>query len=197
MRASHLLGISLLPALSAALPGLRQTSHSASHFQARRIGRVNVADVADAQFNFLPYELADVCLDCSRPSSQAQYSCGLNFDWYDPNSRLENNVTSCHCSYTWSWDGVTPIQADGEYVTCFKQGSTLFEMKILDFQSGHNLTLDMGHHYKDSTNFSYPWIYPTTFSTPQLSLPLRILGNNSMTYYDAGPIFANITQLSD
>ncbi len=37
-----------------------------------------------AQFNFLPYQLTDACLDCSRPNSSALYSCNIQCEsFYD------------------------------------------------------------------------------------------------------------------
>lgn len=129
----------------------------------------------DAEFEFQPFSLTDVCLDCSRPDAQDLYACVLKctsrnnrpvengvpllteilaVEWSDPNSVRENNVSSCTCVSNWTWDGVTTASGekntyDTQYAICAEDESTYFEMKFVGFDSAENFTLEIAHHYKD------------------------------------------------
>lgn len=116
---------------------------------------VGFISVADAQFDFKDYELTHVCFDCSRPNPDEMYNCTLKFNWYDPNAKLENNVTSCSCSTSWNWDGVATSQGPRNdydidtYNICFRGPETFFEMKVTRF-AHEKFSLNMAHRYKDS-----------------------------------------------
>lgn len=118
----------------------------------RAMGRISVAD---AQFDFKDYELTDVCFDCLRPTPDEMYNCTLKFNWYDPNSKLENDITNCSCSTSWHWDGVAATQGPRNnynidtYDICFRGPETFFEMKVTNFVHG-KFSLSMAHRYKDS-----------------------------------------------
>jgi hypothetical protein len=134
-------------------------------------------------------------------------------DWYDPNSVLENNVTSAHCSSDWTWDGVTSVGSEKNtyntnYAICLASGETYFEMRFLSFASPKNFSLEIAHHYEDTRyvcrhvkslvlattadqsgrDFPVPWNYPTIFAMPEFSLKQRLSNNSSMSYFDPGPI---------
>ena len=46
-------------------------------------------------------------------------------------------------------------------------------------------------------NFTAPWDYPLTFAQPVFPLPMIKREENLFRLYDAGPIYTNITSISD
>lgn len=46
-------------------------------------------------------------------------------------------------------------------------------------------------------NFTAPYDYPMTFSQPEIHLPFITQEENRFRLYDAGPVYANITAVSD
>ncbi|KAK2070104.1 hypothetical protein P8C59_004632 [Phyllachora maydis] len=154
-----------------------------------------------AQFNWIPYQLTDVCLDCVRPNNTALYNCTLELNWLDPNSVQTNNVSSTTCSSTWSWDGVTVTRGksnsyDNKYSTCWQNNPFFFAMEIQEFQSGENLTLGLTHAYYDNITWSDPEDqYPHTFSWPNLGLPLVTRSTRHIKYFGDGPYNATIMGL--
>ena len=105
------LSVVVLP-LAAALPsylGPRELLGSAPGAKAERQAKRKV-DAAMAQFNFAPYELTHVGVQCAKreedKSATGLYNCTLSFDWFDPNSVRQNNVTSTACSSSWLWEYV-------------------------------------------------------------------------------------------
>ena len=84
--------------------------------------------------------------------------CTYVVEWFDPNSVKENNVTSCSCSYSWEWDGVTTAPGRNNtfdplaLLPCYhKDQHAPFEMRVNNFESPNNLTLWISHLYKDSS----------------------------------------------
>ncbi|KAK1751780.1 hypothetical protein QBC47DRAFT_405797 [Echria macrotheca] len=155
-----------------------------------------------AQFEFAPYELTNICLDCKRPNATANYGCEVKFDWHDPNSVRQNNVSSCACQYSWTWDGVSVIGGDSDgsdvpYETCWKDERTYFEMALVTFEQPGNFTLKLAHHYKDSENFTAPWEYPTTFSRPNILLPVVDKTENQITLFTEGVVNGTINGISN
>ncbi|RKU44227.1 hypothetical protein DL546_005435 [Coniochaeta pulveracea] len=156
-----------------------------------------------AQFNFLPFNLTNVGMECTRPNATAEmYDCELRFDWHDPNSVKENDITSCTCINKWSWDGYTtsPGQKNtygADFSICLRDLPTFFEMRFSGFNSTQDFDLEIAHHYTDSENFSVPWNHPTTFATPSLHLPIIKREDTILRLYEAGPIYVNITGVSD
>ncbi|KAK3939921.1 hypothetical protein QBC46DRAFT_138541 [Diplogelasinospora grovesii] len=163
---------------------------------------------SDAQFNFEPFKLTNICLDCDRPNATATYSCRVKFDWYDPNSVKENPVSSCTCNSTaFSWDGTegttnTNISnSGGAYELCSWAGNdhdySYFEMRLFSFQTAENFTLEIAHHYKDEAQFPAPYQYPTTFARPTLTLPVVHKDEKSTSLYAAGPVNATVVGIAD
>ena len=70
---------------------------------------------------------------------------------HDPNSDLENRVTSCACNVSWAWDGATDIDngVDSSYKTCWLDRDTFFEMRLRTFQTVNNFSMELVHHYRD------------------------------------------------
>ncbi|KAK3357067.1 hypothetical protein B0T25DRAFT_566385 [Lasiosphaeria hispida] len=155
-----------------------------------------------AQFNFEPYELTNFCVDCIRSNTTADYSCGLKFDWYDPNSVKENNVTSCHCNSTWTWDGVSSIGGDDNplelpYLPCWEDDLSFFAMRMVGFMNPGNISIQLAHHYRDDENFTEPWVWPTTFALPTILLPEGEQNEKRISRYTKGPINATVVGLTD
>lgn len=46
-------------------------------------------------------------------------------------------------------------------------------------------------------NFTAPWNHPTTFALPVLHLPMIERSETVLRLYDAGPIYVNVTGVSD
>lgn len=131
-----------------------------------------------AQFNFLPFNLTNVGMECTRPNATAEmYDCELRceylpsltsglpscghsaninkVDWHDPNSVKENDITSCTCINKWSWDGYTtsPGQKNtygADFSICLRDLPTFFEMRFSGFNSTQDFDLEIAHHYTDS-----------------------------------------------
>ncbi|KAL1868241.1 hypothetical protein VTK73DRAFT_3768 [Phialemonium thermophilum] len=157
---------------------------------------------ANAQFNFEPFLLQNIRLGCHRQSADELYSCKLKFYWHDPNSVRQNNVTSCTCSSEWVWDGVTSANGENnnyttEYVTCLNAPPSYFAMKFDSFDSAQNFTLDLAHRYKDSENFTAPYIYPTTFAMPTLRPWVIERSETTLELFEPGPIKAEVVGVSD
>lgn len=199
MRVSQLLSLVATP-LAAAAPTLPADSKAAVYNAGRALEKRDTLSTA-AQFDFAPFALTELRMNCSRSTSNSTYSCGLRFDWFDPNSVRENTVTTCTCTSSWSWDEVT--SANGEkntystqYSVCYKKLPNFFQMKFAGFNTAEDFTLDIAHHYQDSENFTAPWIYPTTFAKPNLHLPIIKREENLLQLYEAGPVYATITGLT-
>ncbi|KAK0753181.1 hypothetical protein B0T18DRAFT_290295, partial [Schizothecium vesticola] len=106
-------------------------------------------------FNFLDFELTQAGLTCDRANSTVPYSCGLKFNWHDPNSVRQNNVSSTSCTQTFSWDGVHPIGSEdgfggGPSVTCYRDESSYFASTLLHFEDPSNITIQLAHMYLDA-----------------------------------------------
>ncbi|KAK3379538.1 hypothetical protein B0T24DRAFT_717088 [Lasiosphaeria ovina] len=185
----------LAPILTNAVPSRSPTSVSKTPG-----GRV--VPVTKSQFNFDPFQLTNICLDCVRLNTTAAFLCEAMFNWYDPNSIKENPVSSCVCNYTWAWDGVTGIGEngteidDGAYDLCWQGDMTYFEMRLVSFHTAENFTLELGHRYHDDENFTRPWDYPTTFAQIDLQLPLIEKAENKIKHYARGPVNATIYGIS-
>ncbi|KAH8910274.1 hypothetical protein BR93DRAFT_471157 [Coniochaeta sp. PMI_546] len=196
MRLPQVLSLVALP-LAAAMPAA--TPHDV-HEAGAHIQRAVLMN--GSQFNFDPFNLTNIGMECARPTADDMYACELRFDWHDPNSVKENNVTSCSCIYKWSWDGETVAAGEkntysASYSMCYKQLPVYFEMRIAAFNSSEDFALEVAHRYHDSENFTAPWDYPLTFAQPDIHLPLITREDNFFRLYDAGPVYANITAVSD
>ncbi len=164
------LGLVLLP-LASARPHAESTPYTTgSALEARKV--LSEADV-DSQFNFVPWEFRNICLDCARNSTDVQYSCKTKcelyqeaigevtltvhkVDWSDPNSVPENNVTSGTCnSGAWEWDG-TAVSAGGKVsypsanTVCYSQGPLNYlQFRFVGFSNAENFTVEIVHRYMD------------------------------------------------
>ncbi|KAB5570819.1 hypothetical protein GE09DRAFT_721236 [Coniochaeta sp. 2T2.1] len=155
MRATQILGLVALP-LAAAMP-------AATHPDAEEpvVGLAHRSTLIDnSQFNFLPFNLTNMGMECARPTRADMYDCELRFDWHDPNSVPENDVNDCSCIYNWSWDGETTEAGEkntysAEYTMCLKQLPTYFEMRLASFNSSQSFELVVAHRYHDS-EFVHP-----------------------------------------
>jgi hypothetical protein len=167
MRASQILGLVAMP-LAAAMPAA--TNHYAHEAGGHLDTRVTLTDAT--QFQFEPFNLTNVGMECTRNTTEQMYSCELRckyfrlswrpnantvttVDWHDPNSVRENKVTTCSCISTWSWDGLTAASGEKNtygtsYSMCYKQLPTYFEMRFATFNSSEDFSLEVAHHYKDS-----------------------------------------------
>lgn len=67
----------LLPLVAARPEG----RHPGSSTQRRGLGMLAVDQ---SQFDFLPYELRDICFDCTRPNPDALYSCQVKCEQAEP-----------------------------------------------------------------------------------------------------------------
>lgn len=67
----------LLPFVAARPEG----RHPGSSTQRRGLGMLAVDQ---SQFDFLPYELRDICFDCTRPNPDALYSCQVKCEQAEP-----------------------------------------------------------------------------------------------------------------
>ncbi|KAH8889367.1 hypothetical protein GQ53DRAFT_225837 [Thozetella sp. PMI_491] len=153
MLLSHALSLVLLP-LAAARPYPESAAPAARGALGERMLLSSAA--AEAQFNFQPWEFRNICLECNRNQTTEQYACKTKFDWYDPNSVPENNVTSGSClSDAWTWDGAA-VSAGGkvsypsENKACFYQSTLNYlSFNLAKFESEKNFTLSVVHRYKD------------------------------------------------
>ncbi|KAL8419546.1 hypothetical protein RB594_002669 [Gaeumannomyces avenae] len=158
----------------------------------------------DAQFDFKPFELKNLCYECDRSRDEDLYSCTMKFDWFDPNSVRENNVSACSCKYSWKWDSVTLAPGDRNsfdaegYSVCQinHQTTTFFEMKINSFHAADNFTLSLGRRYRDTVLFQPPFVYPTTFAEPVIQLSQQgRKDERSIQYYEPDMVKADIMGL--
>ncbi|EFX00307.1 hypothetical protein CMQ_7309 [Grosmannia clavigera kw1407] len=175
--------------------------HDATQNARPGAAHIQLSPTQRAQFSFQPFELTDVCFACTRPNATVLFACNVQFDWFDPNSVKENNVTSCSCSYSWHWDGQAAANGANntydavDFLVCSNHHSSLFEMRVNFFSDPTNLTLFMSHYYKDSSLWGAPYLYVQTWAMPILNLTRESRDNESMRYFKAGPILANITGL--
>lgn len=159
-----------------------------------------------ATLDFEPFKLTNVRLECiADPATFAHdnYTCGLNFNWFDPNSVKYNNVSSTSCNATWSWTPGTTVGGDDNsldtpYDPCFQEETygTYFAMRLMEFVEPTNFTLQLARHYHDPDNFTAPWDYVTTFSQPTLRLPVVRDTLRNVTLFSHGPIDSIIVGLS-
>ncbi|KAK0674292.1 hypothetical protein QBC41DRAFT_52758 [Cercophora samala] len=173
-----------------------------------------------AQFNFAPYQLTNITLECNRPNNKTNYSCAVDFTLHDPNSVRENNVTSCSCHHGWSWDGVNGSLGAGDwqnpvagYQLCWRDNSTYFTSSVPWFDHPGNFSLEVAHTYHDDENFTVPWDYPTTIATGEILIEYRDEGdnkkkknkknkkkhqkNNNICLREAGPVNATVVGVLD
>ncbi|KAK0623200.1 hypothetical protein B0T14DRAFT_428672 [Immersiella caudata] len=110
-----------------------------------------------ATLNFKPYELTNVRLECDADPDRftpSNYTCGLTFDWADPNSVKYNNVSSTTCKSTWNWWVNTTIGGDENpldvpYTACWQDERTYFAMRLMAFYDPGNFTLQLARSYHD------------------------------------------------
>ncbi|KAK0732885.1 hypothetical protein B0T21DRAFT_385060 [Apiosordaria backusii] len=109
-----------------------------------------------AQFDFAPYQVTNITLDCQRPNAKTNYSCALDFTLHDPNSVRENNVTSCNCHHNWEWNGVNGSlrSTDWEnpvagYQLCWFDSTTFFKSSVPSFEHPGNFSVEVAHTYHD------------------------------------------------
>lgn len=170
MRVSKFLGLVALP-LAAAVPAA--THHHAPGADALLSHRAVLTEAS--QFNFQPFNLTNIGMQCARPSAADIYACELRcklrpslprgrtvsndpfteVDWHDPNSVRQNNVTSCSCIYKWSWDGKTTAAGrnntySDSYTMCYEQLPVYFEMRMAGFNSSEDFAVEIAHRYHDS-----------------------------------------------
>ncbi|KAK4650351.1 hypothetical protein QC762_706665 [Podospora pseudocomata] len=164
--------------------------------------------VPTAQFNFAPYQVTNIALDCKRPNNKTNYSCELYFALHDPNSVRENNVTSCSCHHTWSWDGVngslsttdwrTPVAG---YQLCWRDDWTFFKSSVPSFEHPGNFSLEVAHTYHDDENFTVPWDYPTTIATGEVIIYEYYEGvkkhGDEICLREMGPVNATVVGILD
>ncbi|KAK1827249.1 hypothetical protein QBC39DRAFT_334344 [Podospora conica] len=153
--------------------------------------------LAMAKFNFVDFELTQVGLACERANSTTPYSCGLKFNWHDPNSVRQNNVSSTACALPFSWDGVNTIGSEegfagGPSVTCHSDDTSRFTSTLLYFKEPSNITIQLAHMYLDAENFTQPYVYPTTFAQPNLGLPQLYRSETEIKMFEEGLINATV-----
>lgn len=194
--------VAAMPSRSELRPRSALSSGVAVEWRAKR----NV-NAALAQFKFSPYELTHMAVGCTKDggeesSATGPYNCTLSFDWFDPNSVRQNNVTSTACSSSWAWDGTTGERGENNnyntnYQPCEQDG---FLMKIVSFPNGTDFRIGLAHRYKDSENFSAPYDHPQTFAQPDVHITQMtdiLEVTRAVRFAAAGIIYANITGVSD
>ncbi|KAK3368109.1 hypothetical protein B0H63DRAFT_514799 [Podospora didyma] len=145
--------------------------------------------------DFQPLQVSNVSLACDRLNATAPFFCEVELNMHDPNSELQNRVTSCACNVTWAWDGATDIDngnGGSSYKICWMDDETFFEMRLLTFQSVNNFSMELAHSYKDDVHFTKPWDHPTIFALADLHLPVVKNEKNKIGVFDEGPIDAPV-----
>ncbi|KAK0646213.1 hypothetical protein B0T16DRAFT_156556 [Cercophora newfieldiana] len=158
-----------------------------------------------AALDFKPFELTDVRLECDADPdmfTQSNYTCGVTFQWLDPNSVKWNNVSSGSCNGSWNWWWGTQIGGDDNpldvpYTACWQDERTYFAMRLITFIDPGNFTLQLAHNYRDPENFTEPYDYPTTFAQPTFTLPLIDGEWRSIIRLDHGPILTDVIGLAN
>jgi hypothetical protein len=109
MRFLSVLALPLVAAMPSYSEGALQRARSAlsAGLEVERRGAM-MSNAAMAQFEFAPYEITYLAVQCRKGGKEAPktglYNCTLSFDWFDPNSVRQNNVSSTACSSSWLWD---------------------------------------------------------------------------------------------
>lgn len=164
MRIMQLFSLVALP-LAAPMPAA--THHQAQEVRTHLEQRATLIEAS--QFNFTPFNLTNLGMECVRPTADDMYACELRckytsfylimahsnnsqVDWHDPNSVRQNNVTGCSCISKWSWDGNSteagPVSES--YTMCYKKLPVFFEFRIATFNSSEDFSLEIAHRYHDS-----------------------------------------------
>ncbi|KAK4179662.1 hypothetical protein QBC36DRAFT_308013 [Triangularia setosa] len=214
--ASNLLALAVLPLMASSTPPSINYLHQ---FSQNLVKPARLIDAA--QFDFAPYQVTNITLDCKRPNTQSNYSCALDCNTtpslsppifpcevtlHDPNSVRENNVTSCSCHHGWSWDGVngslsstdwrTPVAS---YQICWVGDSTYFKSSVQSFEHPGNFSLEVAHTYHDDENFTVPWDYPTTIATGAIIIEYEEKKHhkNKICVNEMGPVNATVVGILD
>ncbi|KAK4204488.1 hypothetical protein QBC40DRAFT_192113 [Triangularia verruculosa] len=162
-----------------------------------------------AQFDFAPFQVTNITVDCQRPNTKTNYSCELDFTLHDPNSVRENNVTSCSCHHGWSWDGVNGSLGSNDwenpvagYQTCLYDNATAtyFRSSVPSFDHPGNFSLEVSHTYHDDENFTVPWDYPTTIATGEVIIDYHEENKHrrdKICLNERGPVNATVVGILD
>ncbi|KAI1501289.1 hypothetical protein F5X99DRAFT_409258 [Biscogniauxia marginata] len=147
-----------------------------------------------AQFNFDPYRLTNICVDCKRDGrDDSVLDCSINFDWEDPNAD-----TTCVCEYKWQWDGANMApsaqnERDTSYLLCRPESDELeyFQFRFETMFDLSNFTLMLSHIFKDYKDFPTPET-ANLFAERNIMLSPGENNDTSLVYFLEGPIEAKI-----
>ncbi|KAI5928725.1 hypothetical protein F4810DRAFT_717282 [Camillea tinctor] len=147
-----------------------------------------------SQFNFQPYILTDMCVDCRKDHrNDPLFNCSIDFGWKDPNAN-----TTCDCHYEWQWtstnttpSGLTP--RDMDYLKCEANAGLLdyFQFKFEAMFNPSNFTLMLSHMFKDYKDFPSPEL-ANLFAERNITLAPTDSGDTELVYYLEGPIEVKI-----
>ncbi|KAK6207183.1 hypothetical protein LQW54_007384 [Pestalotiopsis sp. IQ-011] len=181
---------SVLPPLAAGLrPFLKEDSHPVSTEQLSP-GK-KWLDLA--QFNWDPYVLTDVSLDCSRDTMEQNYQCLYKFHWDDP-----NYDESMDCDTIIEWDGITLEQGPNNsfttnYMLCQPGDLWQFKFDVVRSLWDFNMTITKDH--KDPQKFGA--YLAQFFSYPNITMvKMGESDNRTLNYATTGPVKAIIQGLA-
>ncbi|KAM0285325.1 hypothetical protein ACHAQH_001514 [Verticillium albo-atrum] len=126
------------------------------------------------RYPWLNATFSDLKVGCVKPAPTSLYTCLMQFNFYDPNSELTQEINDAFCKVSWPWDGVATEKgpsnnyADG-FTLCSVALYNLFQVQINYFNSASDWQLTVSHKYKDNVHFKEPWILPNSFT--QVTIP--------------------------